>query len=95
MRVAFTHQHRGIIAPLMSAIDDPESALHSACVALRAAGTSLLTRAQQAGLARPDLSGEELFDLIAALAWLREQPSHAPRAERILAVLADAILTAG
>ncbi|MBK6219168.1 TetR/AcrR family transcriptional regulator, partial [Klebsiella pneumoniae] len=42
--VAFTHQHRGIIAPLMSAIDDPESALHSACVALRAAGTSLLTR---------------------------------------------------
>ena len=86
--VAFTHQHRGIIAPLMSAIDDPESALHSACVALRAAGTSLLTRAQQAGLARPDLSGEELFDLIAALAWLREQPSHAPRAERILAVLA-------
>lgn len=52
----------------MSAIDDPESALHSACVALRAAGTSLLTRAQQAGLARPDLSGEELFDLIAALA---------------------------
>lgn len=51
--VAFTHQHRGIIAPLMSAIDDPESALHSACVALRAAGTSLLTRAQQAGQARP------------------------------------------
>ena len=93
--VAFTHQHRGIIAPLMSAIGDPESALHSACVALRAAGTSLLTRAQQAGLARPDLSGEELFDLIAALAWLREQPSHAPRAARILAVLADAILTAG
>ena len=91
--VAFTHQHRGIIAPLMSAIDDPESALHSA-VALRAAGTSLLTRAQQAGQARPDLSGDELFDLIAALAWLREQPSHAPRAERILAVLADAILTA-
>ncbi len=81
--VAFTHQHRGIIAPLMSAIDDPESALHSACVALRAAGTSLLTRAQQAGQARPDLSGDELFDLIAALAWLREQPSHAPRAERI------------
>ena len=93
--VAFTHQHRGIIAPLMSAIDDPESALHSACVTLRAAGTSLLTRAQQTGQARPDLSGDELFDLIAALAWLREQPSHAPRAERIFAVLADAILTAG
>ncbi len=62
----------------MSAIDDPESALHSACVALRAAGTSLLTRVQQAGLARPDLSGEELFDLIAALAWLREQPVPCP-----------------
>ena len=76
--VAFTHQHRGIIAPLMSAIDDPESALHSACVALRAAGTSLLTRAQQAGLARPDLSGEELFDLIAAGATV---PCPARRAD--------------
>ena len=90
--VAFTHQHRGIIALLMSAIDDPESALHSACVALRAAGTSLLTRAS-----RPARHGQipqrrrtVRFDC-SALALLREQPSHAPRAQRILAVLADAI----
>ncbi len=63
----------------MSAIDDPESALHSACVALRAAGTSLLTRAQQAGLARPDLSGEELFDRSPRLRLRSNRPM--PRAQ--------------
>ena len=91
--IAFTHAHRGVIAPMMGAIEDPESALHTSCVGLRAAGASLLARAQRDGHARADLDGSELFDLIAALAWLREQPSHAPRADRLLSVIASAILT--
>jgi AcrR family transcriptional regulator len=90
--IAFTHAHRGIIAPMMAAIEDPESALHASCVKLRAAGASLLAHAQKQGVARNDLDGAELFDLIAALAWLREQPSHATRADRIMRVIADAIL---
>ena len=90
--IAFTYEHRGIIAPMMSAIEDPDSALHTSCVALRAAGAALLARAQADGKARANLDGAELFDLIAALAWLRGHPSHAPRAERIFSVIADAIL---
>ena len=90
--IAFTYEHRGIIAPMMSAIEDPDSALHTSCVTLRAAGSALLARAQAAGKARADLDGAELFDLIAALAWLRGHPSHAPRAERIFSVIAAAIL---
>ncbi|QWF53572.1 TetR/AcrR family transcriptional regulator [Bordetella hinzii] len=90
--IAFTHEHRGVITPMMGAIEDVNSALHASCVTLRAAGASLLARAQADGNARADLDGSELFDLIAALAWLREQPSHAPRAERLFGVIASAIL---
>lgn len=90
--IAFTHEHRGVIAPMVSAIEDPDSALHASCVTLRAAGAALLARAQADGKARLDLDGSELFDLIAALAWLREQPSHAPRAVRLFDVIAGTIL---
>ncbi|MDH4574090.1 TetR family transcriptional regulator [Salinicola acroporae] len=89
----FTYRQRGIIALMMGAIEDTNSALHDSCVMLRAAGTALLTRAQAEGKARDDLSGAELFDLIAALAWLREQPSHAARADHLFTLIADAILT--
>lgn len=90
--IAFTHERRGLIAPMMSAIEDPDSALHASCVTLRAAGAALLARAQAEGKARADLDGAELFDLIAALAWLREQPSHTARAERLFSLIAGAIL---
>ncbi|MFT3777392.1 MAG: helix-turn-helix domain-containing protein [Ottowia sp.] len=90
--IAFTHGHRGVIAPMMNAIEDENSALHASCVSLRAAGAALLARAQAEGHARADLDGAALFDLIAALAWLREQPSHAPRADHLFNVIASAIL---
>lgn len=90
--IAFTHDHHGVIALMMGAIEDLDSALHASCVTLRAAGTALLARAQAEGKARADLDGEELFDLIAALAWLREQPSHAARADHLFDVISSAIL---
>ncbi|BFO57047.1 TetR/AcrR family transcriptional regulator [Acidovorax sacchari] len=90
--IAFTHRQRGVIAPMMSAIEDESSALHASCVRLRCAGAALLARAQADGKARADMDGDELFDLIAALAWLREQPSHARRSERILEIVSGAIL---
>ena len=40
----------------------------------RAVGAALLAWAQATGKARPDLDGNELFDVIAALAWLRQRP---------------------
>jgi AcrR family transcriptional regulator len=90
--IAFTYENRGVIALMMGAIEDLDSALHASCVTLRGAGAALLARAQAEGTARPDLDGAELFDLIAALAWLREQPSHAPRADRIFELIASAVL---
>jgi AcrR family transcriptional regulator len=91
--VAFSHTYRGVTTMMMTAIEEPESALHDSCVTMRAAGTQLLTRAQAAGTARADLDGTDLFALIAALAWLGDQPSSAERADHLFDVIASAILT--
>ncbi|WP_445516548.1 TetR/AcrR family transcriptional regulator [Streptomyces sp. NEAU-174] len=91
--VAWTTEYRGVTVLMAAAIEDTESALHASCVTLRAAGTRLLTRAQDAGVARTDIDGTDLFALIAALAWLGDQPSLAPRADHLFEVVASAILT--
>ncbi len=90
--IAVTHSHRGVITSMMAAIADPDSALHASCVTLRASGARLLVRAQAEGLARVDIDGADLFALIGALAWLNDQPSHAPRADHLFGVIASAIL---
>lgn len=91
--VACAHEYRGVVALMVAAIEDPESALHASCVAMRAAGTRLLTRAQTAGAARADIDGTDLFALVGALAWLHDQPSLAPRADHLFDVVASAVLT--
>lgn len=91
--VAVAHNHRGVIATMMAAIDDPNSALHASCVTMRAAGTGLLARAQADGLARVDMDGDDLFSLVAALAWLGDQASSASRADHLFRIISSAILT--
>jgi AcrR family transcriptional regulator len=91
--VEWTTAYRGVTVLMAAAIEDTESALHASCVTLRAAGARLLTRAQAAGAARTDMDGTDLFALVAALAWLSDQPSLAPRADHLFDVVASAILT--
>lgn len=91
--VAVAHNFRGVVAAMVAAIADPNSALHTSCVTMRAAGTRLLGIAQAEGVARTDIDGDDLFALIGALAWLGDQPSLAPRAEHLFRVVASAILT--
>ncbi|WP_310713757.1 TetR/AcrR family transcriptional regulator [Streptomyces lydicus] len=91
--VAWTTEYRGVTVLMAAAIEDADSALHASCVTLRAAGARLLTRAQVAGMARDDIDGDDLFALIAMLAWLGDQPSLAPRADHLFDVVASAILT--
>jgi AcrR family transcriptional regulator len=90
--VAFSRTYRGVTEMMMAAIENTESALHTSCVRLRGAGTQLLTRAQAAGAARPDMDGTDLFALVAALAWLGDQPSSATRAGHLFDIIASAIL---
>ncbi|MFJ3222770.1 TetR/AcrR family transcriptional regulator [Streptomyces sp. NPDC086783] len=91
--IAWTTEYRGVTVLMAAAIEDTESALHASCVTLRAAGARLLSRAQEAGVARRDIDGADLFALVAMLAWLGDQPSLAPRADRLVDVVAGAILT--
>lgn len=91
--VAWTTEYRGVTVLMAAAIEDSESALHASCVTLRAAGARLLARAQAVGAARTDIDGTDLFALVAALAWLGDQPALAPRADRLFDVVASAILT--
>ncbi|MGY4688324.1 TetR/AcrR family transcriptional regulator [Salibacterium sp. K-3] len=91
--VVFMGNYHGVVDTMMEAKEDRESALHASCVKVRAAGTQLLTRAQAEGLARTDMNGDDLFSLTAALAWLSNQPSSAPRAEQLFRIVASAVLT--
>ncbi|ALE84052.1 TetR/AcrR family transcriptional regulator [Pseudonocardia sp. HH130629-09] len=91
--VAFTTRYRGLLSAMVTAIEDNDSALHTSCVALRAAGAELLARAQEVGAARTDIDGADLFALVSALAWLGDQPEFAPRAERLSELVMDALTT--
>jgi len=91
--VAVAHSHRGVVASMMAAIADTDSALYASCVTMRAAGAQLLARAQAEGVARTDVDGADLFALVGALAWLHDQPSLAPRANHLFRIIASAILT--
>ncbi|MEU0127563.1 MULTISPECIES: TetR/AcrR family transcriptional regulator [unclassified Streptomyces] len=90
--VEWTTEYRGVTVLMAAAIEDTGSALHASCVTLRAAGSRLLARAQAAGAARTDIDGTDLFALVAALAWLSDQPSLAPRADHLFEVVTSAIL---
>lgn len=91
--VALTHEYRGVAALLTAAMEDAESALNASCVALHEAGTRALERAHAAGIARADIDGTDLFALVAALAWLYDQPSLAQRADHLFGVISSAVLT--
>ena len=90
--VAVARNYSGVVASMVAAIADPDSALHASCVTMRAAGTGLLVCAQAEGMARTDLDGTDLFALVGALAWLGDQPSLASRADHLFGVIVSAIL---
>jgi AcrR family transcriptional regulator len=89
--VVVAHNLRGAVASMMVAIEDPGSALHASTIAMRAACSRLLVRAQNEGKARKDVDGADLFSLISALAWLNDQPSCAPRSSHLFDVIVSAI----
>lgn len=91
--VAFVQSYSGVVDLMAAAVADPASALHAACVTVRAAGAHLLHRAQAQGLARADIDGTDLFALMGALGWIGDQPSFAPCADHLVNVIASAILT--
>jgi AcrR family transcriptional regulator len=90
---AFAKDHRGVVALMAAAHTNPDSALYASCAAVHSASARLLLRAQAEGTARTDMNGDDLFGLMAALGWLIDLPSFAPRADHLFQIIASAILT--
>ncbi|WIX98605.1 helix-turn-helix domain-containing protein [Amycolatopsis mongoliensis] len=64
----------GLPQSIMAALADEGSALHASCMTMRAAGETLLTRAQRAGAVRGDLTIFEVISLVLGVAWAAQQP---------------------
>lgn len=91
--VAFVRVYSGVVTLMATALSDPASALHASCENLRRAGTRLLERAQADGMADKKMTGSDLFALIAALGWLGDQPTFAPRGDYLFHVISSAVIT--
>lgn len=90
--VALTQRHRGVVNLMAAAHTNPGSALYVSCAAVHSASARLLQRAQSEGVARSDMTGDDLFGLMSALGWLVDLPSFAPRAGHLVGIIASAIL---
>ncbi|TQS28206.1 TetR/AcrR family transcriptional regulator [Microbispora sp. KK1-11] len=75
MREAVVHfsTFRGLVGILARSMYDEGTPSHAMCAAMHRGGADLLRAAQAAGRVRPDLTPEELFDLLSGAAWVREQ----------------------
>ena len=91
--MAFAQSYRGVVALMAAAHANPDSALYASCAAVHSASARLLLRAQAEGTARNDMNGDDLFGLMAALGWLIDLPSFAPRADHLSHLITSAILT--
>ena len=90
--MAFAQSYRGVVALMAAAHTNPDSALYASCAAVHSASARLLVRAQAEGTARTDMNGDDLFGLMAALGWLVDLPSFAPRADHLVHIVTNAIL---
>lgn len=85
--LSIAHRFSGALTAMATAIEDERSALHASCVAMKAAGTRLLLRAQSDGRARDDVDGVDLFALIGAAAWIAEQPGLSDRRDHLAEII--------
>jgi len=73
--------YRGVAELMTAAIDEP--------------GAALLARAQEAGVARADIDGTDLFALASATAWLRSQPALDSRADHLSTLMMSIVIDDG
>lgn len=90
--VRYFQRYRGVTDLMAAAYADPQSALFTSCSRVRAAGNSLLARAQAVGVASNELDEADLFALIAAAGWMSDQPSFNDRADHLIDFIARAML---
>jgi AcrR family transcriptional regulator len=75
--------YQGLAAELVGGTDDEASELHASCVRMVEIGERLAGQARAAGAIRPEVRGQDVFALMNAAAWLRENGS-AQQADRLV-----------
>ncbi|MCT9934568.1 TetR/AcrR family transcriptional regulator [Planotetraspora sp. A-T 1434] len=96
MREAVVHfsTFRGLVGILAQSMYDEGTPSHTMCSAMHRSGADLLRAAQAAGRVRPDLTPDELFDLLSGAAWVREQATpDRDGSARFLELLLEGITT--
>ena len=81
--VAHAATYQGLAEVLADGVGDEVSELHDSCVRMVAIGESLVARARSAGAIRADVTGDDVFAVINAAAWLRAHSSP-EQADRML-----------
>lgn len=89
--VAHVTTYRGLAAWLMSPATGQEASLSVCRELIRAAGSSLLVRAQQSGAVRPDIDAPQLLKFAHAIALATEQTPG--EADQLLSLLMDGLRT--
>lgn len=88
----YTQSLLGLPEPLMTALNDEESALYASCEGMRVSATRLLSRAQDAGQVRADVRADDLFAHALGIAWATQHSADKrQQAHRLLAVLVEGI----
>jgi AcrR family transcriptional regulator len=93
--VEFCSTYRGMVAILTQGIHDETSHWHAGCQAMERCGAQLLASAQSAGEVRAEFTPGELFDVVSAAAWVRENaPRERDSSSRLLEVFLDGVTRA-
>ncbi|GAB1513035.1 TetR/AcrR family transcriptional regulator [Actinophytocola sp. KF-1] len=89
--VAHAASYRGLAELLADGVDDEASELHASCARMAGIGERIVSRAIEAGVVRPDVTGADVFALMNAGAWTREHASG-EQAARLVSYTIDGLL---
>lgn len=85
---------RGLPDSVAAVLTDPTSQLYASCHAMQETAIKLLTRAQEEGLVRTDVSAFDAFLMANAISWAGDKvPGDPERTNRLLDLMMDGLRT--
>ena len=90
-RVKFSSTKRNMTTALLATIGTDSELLSSCVKEIKGAAESLLARAQQAGVVRPDADAKDLIRLVHAVNIATEKTPDPGQADRMLALILDGL----
>jgi AcrR family transcriptional regulator len=89
--VKFSSTKRSMVSALLATLGSDSELVSSCSQVIRGAAESLVTRAQQAGVVRPDADAQDLIRLVHAVTIATEKATDPEQADRMLALILDGL----